>query len=131
MATAKRTQAPKESSWARLVREAKKDYKPTPPYVFDGCTPAIEIAAPDGLERQLALARLVDTSADELVPNLVPMLEALTGPDAFPFIWKAIRDEPIEVTMALIDSLNEHFNGIDDSTADAGAEDFPGGDVAS
>lgn len=116
-----------ESRWSALVREAKKDLPVREPYVLDAVEPPIEIAAPDGLERSLALARLSDTPFEEMLDNLVPILEALVGPEVFERVWTVIRDEPVEVTLALIDDLTAHFN----AGADTGAEEFPGGEQAS
>ncbi|MFD3463762.1 hypothetical protein ACFWVM_28945 [Nocardia fluminea] len=116
-----------ESRWSQLVREAKKDLPVHEPYVFDAVDPPVLIDAPDGLERSLALARLLEASEDSAIENLIPMLEALVGEDAFALVWSALRNEPIEVALALIDDIGEHFNG----KADEGAEQFPGGEQAS
>ncbi len=116
-----------ESKWARLVREAKKDLNPPTPYEFDAYEPPVLISPPVGIERTLMLARLADSAGMVSGEDLPDMIEALVGEDAFPKVWAVLRDEPIEVTLALIDDLNRHFNG----GADAGAEELPGGESAS
>lgn len=117
----------RESNWSKLVREAKANLTTHEPYPFDGCEPPVLIEPPTGLERSLALAQLSEADASSSTSTLIPMLEALVGADAFPKVWLAIRDEPIEVTLALIDDISAHFNG----GADEGAADFPGGSPAS
>lgn len=122
-AKAKSTDAPKVSRFAQLVAEAKKEYTAPAPYIFDAYDPPIEISAPDSLERSLALATLHDTQGHVSPEELRPMLEALVGDDAFPVVWAAVRNEPIEVVFALIEDINDHFMG----DALAGAEALPGG----
>ncbi|WP_157978316.1 MULTISPECIES: hypothetical protein [Nocardia] len=120
-------EAIQETAWSKLVREAKSNLKVHKPYVFDACDPPVLITAPVGLERSLALAQLTTANEDTEISNLIPMLEALVGADVFGAVWIAIRDEPIEVTLALIDEINQHFT----DGAGEGAEDFPGGASAS
>ncbi|MGW4240906.1 hypothetical protein [Nocardia sp. NPDC004722] len=123
----KKTSEPAESNWSRLVREATKDRKVFEPYAFDAYDPPVMITPPIGLERTLMLARLSD-DADTVSPEDLPdMIAALVGEDAFPKVWAALRDQPLDVTLALIDDINAHFNG----GADDGAAAFPGGDSAS
>ncbi|WP_433662445.1 hypothetical protein ACQPW1_10005 [Nocardia sp. CA-128927] len=121
------TAEPAESAWAKLVREAKKNYTPPPPYVLDAFDPPVLITAPDGLERSLALAKLADAGEYVSVDELIPMLEALVGADVFPKVWELIRNEVVDVALALIDDINVHFN----QGADAGAGELPGGESAS
>ncbi|WP_329405400.1 hypothetical protein OG563_26420 [Nocardia vinacea] len=116
-----------ESKWSKLVREAKKGLVTLDPYLFDACDPPVLITAPIGLERSMALAQLSEADRDDSASTLIPMIEALVGAEVFPQVWLAIRDEPIEVTLAFIDDIAEHFN----AGADEGAEDFPGGESAS
>ncbi|PBC38467.1 hypothetical protein CJ179_38335 [Rhodococcus sp. ACS1] len=112
------------SKWAQLKAEAKKEYEPPKPYLFDAYDPPIEISAPDSLERSLALATLTDLRGQVAVKDMKPMIEALVGADAFPFVWAEIADEPVEVTLALVEDINDHFNeGADDS-----AGSLPGGE---
>lgn len=123
----KKSSAPSESNWARLVREATKDRKVFEPYVFDAYDPPVLITPPTGLERTLMLARLSDESEAIAPEDLPDMIAALVGENAFPKVWSALRDQPLDVTLALIEDINRHFN----QGADDGAEDFPGGDSAS
>ncbi|MBM4575299.1 hypothetical protein GS415_00740 [Rhodococcus hoagii] len=113
----------KKSRWSQLVAEAKKDYKEPEPYMFDAVEPPVPITAPDSLERTLAMAKLLDVDGNVTAAELEMLLVALIGKDAFPYVWEAIRDEPIEVVNAFVDELNEHFNGegLD------GAKELPGG----
>ncbi|KZM71060.1 hypothetical protein [Nocardia terpenica] len=115
------------SRWEALKREAKKNYSAPDPYVFDGANPPVEITAPDTLERSLALASMLDSRGGIAIRDMEPMILALVGRDAFPVVWDAIRDEPVDVAMALIDDINRHF----DAVPDAGADDLPGGESAS
>ncbi|MFE5290211.1 hypothetical protein ACFRAQ_35110 [Nocardia sp. NPDC056611] len=115
------------SRWEALKREAKRDYAAPTPYVFDGVNPPIEITAPDSLERSLALASMLDSRGGIAIRDLEPLILALVGREAFTQIWDAIRDEPVEVAMALIEDINKHF----DAVPDAEADDLPGGESAS
>lgn len=119
--------AKKVSKFSQLVAEAKKDYKPFEPYEFDAFDPPILITAPDGLERSLALATLMDVKGNVTPDDLKPLLLALVGEEAFPYVWEALRNEPVEVTFALVADINEHFNG----QALDGAETLPGGSQGS
>ncbi|KZM72202.1 hypothetical protein [Nocardia terpenica] len=123
----KKSSASSESNWARLVREATKDRKQFEPYVFDAYDPPVLITPPTGLERQLMLARLSDEAGSVEPDDLPEMLAALVGEAAFAKVWDALRDQPLDVTLALIEDINRHFN----KGADGGAEEFPGGDSAS
>lgn len=114
----------KKSRFAQLKAEAKKDYEPLPPYEFDAVDPPVYITEPDSLERSLALATLLDSKGSVAVKDLKPMIEALVGA-AFPTVWAEIRDEPIDVALALVHDINRHFDGI---APDDSAEDVPGGE---
>ncbi|MEV0759522.1 hypothetical protein [Nocardia sp. NPDC050435] len=120
---AKKT-APKISRWAKLKAEAKKNYKPAEPYVFDAVDPPVLISAPDSLERSLALVTLLDSAGTVAVRDLESLIQALVGRDAFPLVWDEIRDEPVEVTMALVEDINAHF----DAAPDESAAELPGGE---
>ena len=117
----------KKSRWDELRDEAKKDYVAKPPYLLDAYTPPIEISAPDGLERSLALAKLTDTRGSVAVQDLTPMIAALVGDEAYPAVWHLIKDEPVDVALALIRDINDHFN----DGADDGADELPGGELDS
>ncbi|CAM4323123.1 hypothetical protein NONI108955_20775 [Nocardia ninae] len=121
----KKTTAPKLSRWAQLKAEAKKNYTPAEPYEFDAVDPPVLITAPDSLERSLALASLLDSAGTVAVRDLESMIAALVGREAFPVVWDAIRDEPVEVTMALVEDINQHF---DDDAPDESAAELPGGE---
>ncbi|MFC9995753.1 hypothetical protein [Nocardia sp. NPDC127526] len=123
----KKSSAPAESNWAKLVREATKDRTVFEPYVFDAYDPPVLITPPTGLERTLMLARLSDDPDIASPEDLPDMIAALVGEDAFAKVWAALRDQPLEVTLALIRDINAHFN----KGADDGAEEFPGGESAS
>ncbi|MBF6085224.1 hypothetical protein IU485_28040 [Nocardia cyriacigeorgica] len=116
--------AAKKSRFAQLKAEAKQNYEPLEPYEFDAVDPPVYITEPDSLERSLALATLLDSRGSVAVKDLKPMIEALVG-DVFPIVWAHIRDEPIEVALALVKDINAHFDGI---APDESAEDVPGGE---
>ncbi|RBO87963.1 hypothetical protein [Nocardia puris] len=111
------------SRWAQLKAEAKKNYIAPDPYIFDGADPPVEISAPDSLERSLALATLLDAAGSVAVRDLEAMIAALVGRAAYPAVWDAIRDEPVEVTLALVQDIQRHF----DAAPDESAADLPGG----
>ncbi|MEV2222758.1 hypothetical protein AB0E01_23110 [Nocardia vinacea] len=117
----------KVSRFEQLKAEAKKDYHPPAPYIFDGAEPPVEITAPDTLERSLALAALLDSRGSISVRDLESMIQALVGRNAFPYVWDAIRDEPIDVAMALVDDINSHFDAVPGEEA----AELPGGESAS
>lgn len=121
---ARKTAVAKKSRWDQLRDEAKKDYVAKSPYLLDAYDPPVEISAPDGLERSLALAKLTDTRGAVAVQDLTPMIAALVGDEAYPAVWHLIKDEPVDVALALIRDINDHFN----DGADDGADDLPGGE---
>jgi hypothetical protein len=123
--TAAKAAEPKKSRFAQLKAEAKANYTPLPPYEFDAVDPPIYISEPDSLERSLALATLLDSKGSVAVTDLSPMIEALVGREAFPVVWAEIRDEPIDVALALVHDINQHF---DEAAPDKSAAAVPGGE---
>lgn len=119
-------EAPK-SMWEEILDEANENYEPPKPFLFDAYDPAIEITAPDSLERSLALATLLDVDGNVSPDDMRPMLEALFGEDAFPYVWAKIRNKHPDVTHYLVERINKHFHG----DATNGAKKLPGGSQGS
>ena len=125
-AKSEEAQAPK-SRFAQLSEEALAEYVPAEAYVFD-MDPAhpIYITKPDTTERALALATIVDDRGNVAIEQIKPMLESLLG-DAFDRIWISVRDLPIEVTIALVMDIQDHFYG----EGTRSASSLPGGSEGS
>ncbi|AXH70413.1 tail assembly chaperone [Gordonia phage Daredevil] len=117
-------ESPVTSRFAKLFDEAMADFTPAKPYPFDADPEnVVYITRPDSTERALALATIVDDRGNVDVEGLRPMLEQLCGPNAFPYVWRIIRDAPLEVTIALVLDMQDWFYG----SAAEGASDLPGG----
>ncbi|QDF15389.1 tail assembly chaperone [Gordonia phage Mollymur] len=114
----------KRSRFAKLLDEAMSNYEPARPYPFDADPGnVVYISRPDTTERALALATIVDDRGRVDVEGLKPMLEQLCGADAFPYVWRVVRDAPLELTIALVLDMQDWFYG--DASKSAG--DLPGG----
>ena len=125
MAVAKsRSTVKKVSKWSQLVAEATKDVQVFEPYEFDAYDPPLLITAPDSLERSLALATLMDSLGQVEPEELFSLIEALVGEENIDLVWAKIKGEKVEVALALVQEINEHFN----AQADEGAGDLPGGE---
>ncbi|AOE43717.1 tail assembly chaperone [Gordonia phage SpeedDemon] len=122
--TAAEEAAFRTTRFAKLFDEAMADYKPAKPYPFDADPDNIVyISRPDTTERALALATIVDDRGNFDVEGLKPMLEQLCGDRAFPYVWRVVRDAPIEVTIALVMDIQNWFYG----DAAKGTADLVGG----
>lgn len=133
--TAAKKPAAAKSRWATIRDQARKDYTPKDPYVFDDtAVPPIVITAPDTVERVTALAALIDmvkeddgTIKTDIDPkNVVPLFRAICGP-AFPRVWSVIKDEKVDVLWPLFWDINDHFGAVPGDDGD----DLPGGESAS
>lgn len=115
------------SVWSQILAEADAVYDAPAPFIFDAYDPPIEITAPDTLERSLALATLLDVEGNVEPEAMKPMLKALVGEEAFPFVWDKLRNQPVHVTHFFVNKINEHFNG----ESNLGARALPGGSAGS
>jgi hypothetical protein len=109
----------------RLRAEAVKSLPPIEPYIIRDVDPPISIAPPSSTEQQIALANLFTRTGEFQVRDARNVLEAICG-ETFPRVWDLVRKEHINVLVAFIQDMSEHFSG---ELPDEG--DFPGGSEAS
>lgn len=122
MATARKKIEPAAPSrFAQLVAEAREKQEKITPYVFDGVDPAVEIHPPTTVEQVTAVAAIMDRDDDFDVSQVMHLFEIVCG-DAFPQVWAAIKDEPIELLFLLVGDMNKHFNAVPEN-----GDDLPGG----
>lgn len=119
---APRPRAKPLGTFARLRAEAAKGQPPLEPYIIDDAEPPISIEPPSTIEQQVDLAGLFSNTGDFKIKDARRILEIICG-DAFPEVWELVRHEHIQVLVAFIRDLADHFA----TAIDVGADDFPGG----
>lgn len=117
---------PVSKFWS-YVDEVMEDWKEPEPYAFDAIEPPLLISAPTGVGRALALAELLDNGRDLEISEIKPLLQALCG-SQFKYVWNVIKDLPIDMTLWLINDMNDHF--YPKNRAGRKAEKLPGGESA-
>lgn len=118
----------REEARKRAEAEGRKPPAPPGPFVIDDVQPPIVITMPDTLERQLALAELIDPHGSFSANQALPLLRALCGP-AFGRVWSLIKDDTDPNTaIALVQALMQHMY---ESAGVEEAEELPGGSVGS
>lgn len=108
------------SRFAALQAEARAKQAKVEPYMFDAVEPAVPISPPSTVEQVLAVAEMLEGADDPDVSQYRQMFAIMCG-DAFPVVWNAIKDEPVELMFLLVDDMTRHFNG------GAAEGDVPGG----
>ncbi|MGW5520001.1 hypothetical protein [Nocardia africana] len=114
--------AEKKTRYAELRDQARGEYKPTAPYMFDGTEPPTPITAPETIERATALAELLDSDGNFEYQSIKRLFATVCG-DAFDAVWPVIKDEPAALLLMLIQDINVHFGN---AVPEEGA-DLPGG----
>lgn len=117
---------PTSKFWT-YVDEVFEDWEEPAPYQFDATNPPIQISAPTGVGRALALAELLDNGRDLEIAEIKPLLQALCG-SQFKYVWSVIKDLPVDATLWLINDMNDHF--YPKRRGGKGAGKLPGGESA-
>lgn len=129
MAAAKKTttagaalkKAAAKSRFAELRDQARANRKVTEPYMFDGTEPPTPILPPDTVDQVTAVAQIMDRDGDFDIADTRNLFAIICG-EAFPAVWQAIKDEPLELMFLLVNDINDHFNMVPED------DDLPGGD---